>query len=147
MNKTRFTLFLMLSTTLAGCQNYYLSKPNAPTEAALVAESYANGMSAEIDTEYLQAYDNLRQAYRRYIGFTRVDDLVFTENKLEPHLEMGTLFARTGEGAYVHKTTIEKMAEHRTRITLFVPKSYPFPKVRFKQDLLRAQGKDPQCNV
>ena len=142
-------LFALMSlvTGLTACQNYYLSKPNAPTEAALVADSYANGMSAELEMDYLQAYDNLRQAYRRCIGFTRVDDLVFTENKLEQHLEMGTLFARTGEGAYVHKATVEKLTNNKTRITLFLPKSYPFAKARYKQDLLRAQGKDPQCNV
>lgn len=140
-------LSIFIFSQLTACQNYYLSQPNEPTEAALVANSYKNGLSAEIELDYLSVFQNLRQAYRRCIGFTRDDDLVFTENKLEEHIEMATLFARTERGEYVHKATVEKLSPTLTRFTLYLPQRYPFPNARFEQDIKRALGKDEYCNI
>ncbi len=136
------------SWLLTACQvPLYVTGPNYPTEAALVANAYKNGLSAEADIHYQQAYLNLRQAYQRCIAFTSEEAFVFTDHKLEEFIALGTLFARTRGGAYLHKTTVEGLADGRTRITLFVPKQYRFAQQRFQQDIRRALGQDPACNI
>lgn len=132
---------------LNACQSpQYMTKPNYPTEASLVANAYDNGLSATLDIPYLQAYSNLKQAYQHCVAFTTAQDLVFTDNRLEQEIELGTLFAKTGHGEYLQKTSVEGLAENKTRITLFLPRQYKFAKQRFKQDVLRALGKDKACN-
>lgn len=138
--------FLLLFLTLIGCQQYYLMEPTRPSEASLVADSFENGMSAELNIGYLQAFENLKQAYRYCIVFSQGDKFVYTDNRLEDHLEMATLFARTPDDGFLHKTTIEGLGPHKSRLTLYVPSNYPFAKTRFKADIHRALGIDAQCN-
>ncbi|AXY61483.1 hypothetical protein [Acinetobacter sp. WCHAc010052] len=130
----------------SACQSQFVTTPNSPTEASLVADAVDNGLSAELDIPYVQAYMNLKQAYQHCIAFSAEKDFVFTDNRLEQHLEMGTLFARTEGGAYLQKTTVEALAPEKTRITLFLPAKFRFAQQRFKQDLRWAQGKDALCN-
>ena len=132
---------------LSACQNQYVSKPNQPTEATLVATSVDNGLSTELDINYKDAFKNLRQAYGQCIAFTGEDDFVFTDNKLDEQLAMGTLFARTEGGAYLSKTLVESVDTNKTRLTLFLPADYKFAHSRFKQDTKRALGLDSQCNT
>ena len=139
--------FIVLSCSLLiACQNPYSSKPNQPTEAALVANSISNGMSTELKIGYEQAFQNLRKAYTRCVAFSREDDLIFTDNKLDTQLEMGTIFGRSEGGVYVFKTTVEALSPENTRLTLYLPTGYHFAKSRFKQDIQRALGRDQECN-
>ncbi len=61
-----------------------------PTEAALVAESVDNGISTELEIPYMTAFRNLRQAYNHCVAFTANNRYVYTDNRLEEHLEQGT---------------------------------------------------------
>lgn len=142
----KLSFVLTSSICLIACQNPYSSKPNQPTEAALVANSIANGLSAELNIDYKQAFQNLKQAYTHCVAFTRDDDLIFTDNKLDTQLEMGALFGRSEGGVYVYKTTIEALSPEKTRLTLYLPPGYVFAKSRLKQDVQRALGDDPECN-
>ena len=74
-------------------------------------------------------------------------DFVFTDSKLEEHFEMGTIFARSKGGAYLSKVLLESVEPHKTRLTLFVPKDYPYASSRFRQEIKRAKGQDTQCNI
>lgn len=146
--KKTVTLFLM--TVVGGlnaCQSHYVMEPTKPTEAILVAESYANGMSAVLDIPYLTAYENLKGAYQYCIAFSNYENFVYTDNLLEEHLEQVTLFARTPNDHYLHKATLEKVEQNKTRLTLFLPNNYRFAKARFKQDIKRAYGTDRECNM
>ena len=139
---------LILSMGLAGCQQQpYKVSPNYPTEASLVANAYGNGLSAEVNIPYLHAYSNLKQAYQRCVAFTAAEHIVFTDNRLEQEIQLGTLFARADSGAYLQKTLVEGLGVDRTRISLYLPKQYRFAKSRFQQDLIRAIGQDPDCNI
>lgn len=143
---TSLSLCLCCGLLLA-CQSQYVTTPNLPTEAALVAESVDNGISTELEIPYLTAFRNLRQAYNHCIAFTANNRYVYTDNRLEEHLEQGTLMARTEHGAYLHKMLVESLDSQTTRITLFLPKQYTFAQARFKQDVQRALGQDKNCNT
>lgn len=143
----KFLLSIMLLSGLTACQQQFVTKPNLPTEASLVANSVGNGLETELDIDYLSAYKNLKSAYSRCVAFTGEKDFVFTDNKLEVDLEMGTLFARTDGGAYLSKTLIESIGKNKTRMTLFLPSSYKFAQSRLKLDAQRALGKDAVCNA
>lgn len=132
---------------LSACQSQYVTKPNLPNEASLVANSVANGLETEISINYRDAFKNLRMAYHQCVAFTGEKDFVFTDNKLEEQLEMGTLFVRTEGGAYLSKTLVEALGKDKTRLTLFLPSNYKFAQARLKQDVKRALGQDPLCNV
>ena len=132
---------------MMACQSQYVSKPNYPSEAALVANAVDNGMSTELDIPYKEAYLNLKQAYQRCVAFTTDEELVFTDNRLEEDIELATMFAKTDKGEYLQKATIESIAPNKTRLTLFLPKEFKFAKTRFKQDINRALGKDRECNI
>lgn len=133
---------------IAACQpNQFVTTPNAPTEAGLVADSVGNGLETELNIDYIVAFKNLKMAYSRCVAFTGEQDFVFTDSKLETDLEMGTLFARTEGGAYLSKTLVESVGKDKTRLTLFLPSSYKFARTRLKQDIRRALGQDLQCNV
>lgn len=141
-------IFCFSSLLMVGCQSVnYVTKPNYPNEAALVANAYQNGLSAELNISYQQAFYNLKQAYQRCVAFTRDDQLVFTDNRFEPQFEQGTLFARTEGGAYLHKALVESIGINKTRVSLFLPKEYHFAAARFQKDLDRARGQDPECNI
>jgi hypothetical protein len=58
-------------------------------------------------------------AYGQCVAFTVEKDFVFTDNRLERDLEMGTLFTRTEGGAYLSKTLVESL-ERINRLTLFL---------------------------
>lgn len=131
--------------TLTACQNMY-QHATYPTEAALVANSAQNGLSTEISLDYRQAFQNLREAYNYCIAYTRDQDMVFSDNKFEPDFEMGTLFARTGKGAYLYKMSVEGLKNNQTRLTLFLPKEFVGAQARFQQDIQRALGQDVKCN-
>ena len=81
------------------------------------------------------------------MAFTGEKDFVFTDNKLEEQLEMGTLCVRTEGGAYLSKTLVEALGKDKTRLTLFLPSNYKFAQARLKLDVKRALGQDPLCNV
>ena len=139
-----FTVIFLFS----GCSTtQYVTTPNYPTEASLVANSYRNGMSAEINISYEQAFRHLKQAYQQCVAFTTEQDLVYSDNRLEADLEMGTIFIKVYPNMFLQKTLIEGLSENRTRITLFLPKEYVFAESRFKKDIIRALGRDRQCNV
>ncbi len=138
------SLLAMASTT--GCQTQFSAQPNFPSEASLVAHAVDNGLVVELPIHYLEAYQNLRQAYGYCVSFTAEKEFVFTDNQLDDHLEMATLFARTKGGAYVSKTLVEGIGLNSTRLTLFVPKGYRFANTRLKLDAQRALGRDPLCN-
>lgn len=140
-------LTLPLTGQLTGCQTQFVTTPNVPTEAGLVANAVGNGLEIELPIDYLSAYKNLRMAYGRCVAFTGEKDFVFTDNKLEDDLEMGTLFARTEGGAYLSKTLVESVGQNKTRLTIFLPVRYKFAQARLKLDAKRAMGKDPYCNV
>jgi len=145
-NKILFLLFILFY--ISGCQsNQFVTIPNLPTEASLVADSVGNGLEAELNIDYVAAFKNLRMAYNQCVAFTGEKDFVFTDNKLEKDLEMGTIFARTEGGAYLSKTLIESVAKDKTRMTLFLPSRYKFAQARLKLDVKRALGQDPLCNV
>ena len=144
----KFLISLVICALLSACQTaQYVTKPNYPTEASLVANAYENGLSAELDLPYLQAYFNLKQAYQRCVAFSTDQTLVFTDNRLEQEIELGTLFAKTEHGEFLQKTLVESLGQNKTRISLFLPKQYKFAKQRFKQDVLRALGQDSACNL
>ncbi|WP_010116811.1 hypothetical protein [Acinetobacter sp. P8-3-8] len=147
-NYSKILFLLFISFYISGCQsNQFVSTPNLPTEASLVANSVGNGLEAELNIDYVIAFKNLRMAYNQCVAFTAEDDFVFTDNKLEKDLEMGTIFARTEGGAYLSKTLVESVGKDKTRMTLFLPSGYKFAQARLKQDVKRALGQDPQCNV
>ncbi|WP_257222879.1 hypothetical protein [Acinetobacter sp. YH12227] len=106
-----------------------------PTEAALVGASVNNGMSIELNIPYLQAFRNLRQAYNHCVAFTAQNHYVYTDNRLEADLERGTLMARTKNGAYLHKMSVEGLVPQKIRLILFLPETYHFTQTRFKQDI------------
>lgn len=123
--------------------------PNAlstVTKAELIANSYNNGLSTEIDLDYAIAYQNLRQAYTRCVAFTDGENMVFTDNAFTPDLEMGVLTARTGDGHYLYQMNVEKLRNQKTQLTLFLPQNYKLAEKRFEIDIERALGKDEQCN-
>ncbi|MEG0488897.1 MAG: hypothetical protein RR575_13325 [Acinetobacter sp.] len=147
-NYFKALFLLMISVYLSGCQSdQFVTTPNSPTEASLVANSVGNGLETELNIDYIVAFKNLRMAYNRCVAFTGEQDFVFTDNKLEKDLEMGTIFARTEGGAYLSKILVESVGNNKTRMTLFLPSSYKFAQTRLKQDIKRALGQDPQCNV
>ena len=140
-------LILISLLGLSACQNLeFRSTPNFPNEAALVANAYANGLETELDISYQKAFQNLRTAYRQCVAFTAEKDFVFTDNKLEEEFEMGTIFTRTEDGAFISKTLVEAIGPNRTRLTLFIPSQYGNVKQRFQRDIQRALGKDSECN-
>lgn len=139
--------FLIGMGLFSGCQQHYLIGPTQPTEAALVANSYQNGLSTMLNIPYEEAYKNLRIAYGQCIAFTSDTDFVYTDNRFEPDFEMATLFGRSKGGVYLYKTTVESMSPQTTRLTLYVPNHYTFAQARFKQDIKRALGVDKQCNL
>lgn len=144
--KVLFLLSIFLH--FLGCQSaQFVTTPNSPTEASLVADSVGNGLETELNIDYIVAFKNLRMAYNRCVAFTGEQDFVFTDNKLEKDLEMGTIFARTEGGAYLSKMLIESVGKDKTRLTLFLPSSYKFARTRLKQDIKRALGQDSQCNI
>lgn len=131
----------------AACQQLYISEPSQASEAALVANAVDNGISKEIDIDYRKAFQNLKRAYHYCVAFTTNDKLVYTDNKLEDYIEMGTLFTRNQDGRYLSKVTLEAIADHKTRLTLFLPSDYPDPKTRFNHDIKWALGQDKRCNT
>lgn len=141
------SIFISTFFLTACYSTQYVTKPNYPSEASLVAHSYHNGLSEEIDIPYEQAFNNLKQAYQHCVAFTTEQDMVYTDNRLEPDLEMGTLFVKVHPGKFLQKTLVEGLSSNKTRITLFVPKEYSFADTRFKKDVLRALGQDTECNV
>ena len=145
--KFKILLSVIALSSFTACQSEFVTTPNLPTEANLVANSVGNGLVTELDIDYVNAFKNLKMAYSRCIAFTGEKDFVFTDNKLESDLEMGTLFARTDGGAYLSKTLLESIGNHKTRLTLFLPKGYKFPQSRLKLDAQRALGQDAKCNV
>ena len=147
-NYSKILFLLFISFYISGCQsNQFVTIPNLPTEASLVADSVGNGLEAELNIDYVTAFKNLRMAYNQCVAFTGEKDFVFTDNKLEKDLEMGTIFARTEGGAYLSKTLIESVGKDKTRMTLFLPSRYKFAQARLKLDVKRALGQDPLCNV
>jgi hypothetical protein len=138
---------VVLLGSLSACQSQFVTTPNLPTEANLVANSVNNGLETELDIDYRVAFKNLKMAYGQCVAFTGEHDFVFTDNKLEQDLEMGTLFARTEGGAYLSKTLVESIGNNKTRLTLFLPAGYKSAQARFKLDAKRALGQDPSCNV
>lgn len=147
-NYSKILFLLFISFYISGCQsNQFVTIPNLPTEASLVADSVGNGLEAELNIDYVTAFKNLRMAYNQCVAFTGEKDFVFTDNKLEKDLEMGTIFARTEGGAYLSKALIESVGKDKTRMTLFLPSRYKFAQARLKIDVKRALGQDPLCNV
>ena len=142
---TYLCIFSFISVGLVGCSHTtkYLT---APTKADLIANSYQNGLSQEIDLDYQLAYKNLRQAYTYCIAYTNGEDMVFTDNTFTPDLEMGILTARSGEGDYLYQMNVEKLRNEKTQLTLFLPHNFKGAEIRFEQDIQRALGKDPKCN-
>ncbi|ALH94631.1 hypothetical protein [Acinetobacter equi] len=148
MKLTQKIYICFLSLILSGCYTtQFLTEPNYPTEAALVANAYENGLSADIDISYEQAFNHLKQAYQQCVAFTTEEDLVYSDNRLEEHLEMGTIFIKVYPNQFLQKTLVEGLTDHKTRITLFLPRAYPYAQSRFKRDLIRALGQDPECNI
>ncbi|RZG45388.1 hypothetical protein [Acinetobacter wuhouensis] len=145
--KFKILLSVVMLSSFTACQQQFVTTPNLPTEASLVADSVGNGLETELNIDYVTAFKNLKSAYSRCVAFTGEKDFVFTDNKLEEDLEMGTLFARTEGGAYLFKALIESIGQNKTRMTLFLPSSYKFAQSRLKLDAQRALGKDPMCNV
>lgn len=148
--KIKAVLILLVSFNVllvSGCQQHFLTGPTAPTEADLVANAIGNGLTQEIPINYEQAFKNLSSAYSRCMAFTSEKGYVFTDNRFEPHIEMATLFGRTTGGVFLYKTTLEGMSSHSSRITLFLPQGYSFARARLKQDVSRALGQDPLCNL
>lgn len=133
--------------SLSACQHQFELTNTQPTEAALVANAINNGMEVELEINYLQAYKNLKIAYRQCVAFTSEQAFIFTDSQLEDNFEMGTIFARGEDGAYLSKVLVEALEPNKTRLTFFVPKGYPFAKSRFHQEIKRAKGQDTQCNV
>ena len=147
-NYSKILFLLFISFYVSGCQStQFVTTPNLPTEASLVVDSVGNGLETELNIDYLTAFKNLRMAYNQCEAFTGEKDFVFTDNKLERDLEMGTIFLRTEGGAYLSKTLVESVGKNQTRLTLFLPSSYKFAQARLKLDVKRALGQDPQCNV
>ena len=136
---------ILVVLPLVGCQHQQ-TVLSYPTEATLVANAYQNGLSQEISIDYKQAYFQLKQAYQRCVAFTTEKEMIFTDNRFEPDLEMGTLFARTGEGQYIYKMLVEGLRNGNTRLTLFLPKEHQAAKARFEKDITWALAQDPQCN-
>lgn len=145
--KFKILCLVFILNALLACQSQYVTTPNSPTEASLVAESVGNGLETELNIDYLTAFKNLKMAYSRCVAFTGEKDFVFMDNKLEKDLEMGTLFARTDGGAYLSKTLVESIGSNKTRLTLFLPSNYKFAQSRLKLDIQRALGKDSRCNI
>lgn len=141
-------VFVFFSLLLSACYSpQFISTPNYPTEAALVANAYKNGLNTEIDLPYLKAYQNLKQAYQQCVAFTTEHELVYSDNRLEEYLEMGTILIKVYPHMFLQKTLVESLAPNRTRITLFLPRAYPYAQSRFKRDVLRALGEDVECNT
>ncbi len=147
--KYPFSIILIstISIILSACQQQYVVGPTQPTEAALVANAIGNGLTTDLNIPYQEAFQNLKTAYRMCIAFTRDEELVFTDNKLDTQLEMGTLFGRSDGKVYVYKTTLEKNRDNTTKLTLYLPPDYKFAQSRFKQDVKRALGQDKYCRV
>lgn len=142
--KLLYSSALLLSTT--ACQQQFKVGPTQPTEAALVANAYQNGLTTTLNIPYEAAYKNLKIAYGRCVAFTAETDFVYTDNRFEPDFEMATLFGRSKGGVYLYKTTVESLGPNTTTLTLYVPQNYSFAQARFKQDIQRALGLDQQCN-
>lgn len=132
---------------LSACQHQFELTNTQPTEAALVANAINNGMEIELEINYLEAYKNLKIAYRQCVAFTSEQAFIFTDSQLEDNFAMGTIFARGEDGAYLSKVLVEALESNKTRLTFFVPKGYPFANSRFHQEIKRAKGQDTQCNV
>ena len=146
----RLIKIIMISSallSLSACQHQFELTNTQPTEAALVANAINNGMEIELEINYLEAYKNLKIAYRQCVAFTSEQAFVFTDSQLEDNFEMGTIFARGEDGAYLSKVLVEALEPNKTRLTFFVPKGYPFANSRFHQEIKRAKGQDTQCNV
>lgn len=141
------TTIFFIPLIVGACQNLYISEPSQATEAALVANSVQNGMSTEIDIDYRKAFYNLKRAYHYCVAFSTNDNLVYTDNKLEDFIEMGTIFTRNQNGRYLSKVTLEGLNDHKTRLTLFLPKDYPYAQSRLNDDIQWALGKDKRCNT
>lgn len=146
---SKIALFSFGGMLMTACQTNYVLTPSQPSEAALVANSFENGLSTELEINYQTAFSNLKQAYGRCVAFTDTDKeiFIFSDNRLEQDLEMGTLFARGDKGVYFQKTTVEGLKNNKTRLTVYLPSNYLFPRTRFKQDVKRALGQDKECNV
>ena len=142
--KTEILLCLMLM--LSSCQTF-TSSPSYPHEASLVANSFENGLSTEINLDYQTIYFRLRQAYQYCIAYTDAKNMIFTDNRFEPDLQMGTLFARTGEGDYLYKMLVEGLKNGQTRLTLFLPKMHRAAHQRFQQDIRWALAEKSQCSA
>ncbi|TCM62774.1 hypothetical protein EC844_12318 [Acinetobacter calcoaceticus] len=139
-------ILILLTVSLSACQIHYFSEPSLPSEAALVANAYQNGLSTELDIDYRHAFNNVRRAYHHCVAFTTNDNLVYTDNRLEEFIELGTIFTRNQDGRYLSKVTLEGIAPNRTRLTLFLPDNYKYPQRRLDLDRQWALGLNQECN-
>ena len=74
-----FSVFIFGS--LSACQSQFVTTPNLPTEANLVANSVNNGLETELNIDYIIAFKNLKMAYGQCVAFTGEHEFVFTDNK------------------------------------------------------------------
>ena len=144
--KVKISLLMAVCVQFIACQHQFELTPQQPSEAALVANSAENGMEAILEIDYLQTYQNLKIAYSQCVAFTSNEAFVFTDSKLEEHLEMGTIFARTKGGAFLSKVLVESLEPNKTKLTFFISKNYLYAESRFRQEIKRAKGLDAQCN-
>lgn len=135
---------------LQGCVRMLL-----PTsEAELITKSLNGGSSTEVPLDYVQAYANLKQAYRKCVEYRNLNGSLTVEANLDRENNIGTFYGRPPYGTYVFKTTITPIDSNSSKLTLY---SLPtkFLSDNANQNLLsqvleinkiRALGQDPKCN-
>lgn len=145
--KTSCTVsIIILMMTLQGCVRMI-----SPTsEAELLRKSVNGGVVTDLEIDYVQAYANLKQAYKRCVEHSDANGYLSVNSNLDRDNKIGTFVGNLPYGAILFKTTLEATGENSTRITYYATRlSGLNQKIFYKRvenDRLRALGQDKKCN-
>ena len=145
--KTPFTAVMIFSIFgLQGCVR--MMYPTSETE--LMSKSINGGVTTDLETDYVQAYANLKQAYKRCVEIKDVNGSLIVNSHLDRDKKIGTFTGSLPYGALFFKTTLEATGENSTKLTYYATKMSALnQKVfykRIEQDRIRALGQDNKCN-
>ena len=139
--------------SLSGCARDLLPLP--VSESKLISKAINNGFEAEIDLNYIDAYSNLKQAYKKCVAFKRLTDhQIVLKTNLDRESKIGTIIANTNLGGYVSKVELYGINDNKSKMNFYLPESKFFTanynltegKKRFEDEIKRALGVDSKCN-
>ncbi|WP_179999939.1 hypothetical protein [Acinetobacter sp. YH12239] len=144
--KTPFTVIMISILGLHGCVR--MMYPTSETE--LMSKSINGGVITDLEIDYIQAYANLKQAYKKCVEIKDFNGSLTVNSHLDRDKKMGTFTGNLPYGALFFKTTLEATGENSTKITYYATKMSALNQKlfhkRIEQDRIRALGQDNKCN-